>query len=360
MDIVNLAYELKESIGSWLDQMNQGLEPGRFRFCKRGSLVPVSGRQGQFVTCFAIKTAWHIGRWKSWSDFQRQACIRFIQSFQQSTGYFVDEGILSKIRWGSLIPSLRAGQWQQWPKQVILRALRAETRQSASTLAMAQAQLPYPLPAPYSTPEQIRDYLQELPWAHPWQAGSHASHLLFFFHFQDPRGRSQELIATIYEELDRLRDPETGTWFRGHVSDSLKINGAMKILSGYQWSDRPLSHAKELLDFSLSQPFEQHGCGFLNRLFVIYSAHRHIPGYREDHIKENALQALHGIMRYRQSDGVFSFYKDQAQKRYYDAWVSLGGKQGDLHGATLFTWACALCFDLLGIADLSGWQPSKP
>lgn len=41
---------------------------------------------------------------------------------------------------------------------------------------------------------------------------------------------------------------------------------------------------------------------------------------------------LSEISKFRQKDGAFSFYQDHAQKRYYDAWVSLGGKQSDMHG----------------------------
>ncbi len=360
MDPTKVAYELQRSVSSWLEEMNRGLEPGRFRFCKRNSLVPTSGHQGQFVTCFAMKTAWHIGQWETWAKSQQDACIRFVQSFQQPSGYFVDQGMLSKIRWGSLIPSLRASQWQEWPKEIVLKAIRAETRQSASTLLMVGSPLPYPLPVPYNTPDQVRSYIKNLPWSHPWGDGSHASHLIFFLHLQNLTGRCEELLDAVYDELDRLRDPRTGTWFRGNVSNALKINGAMKILTSYQWSNRPLIYAKELLDFALSQPFEQHGCGFLNRLFVIYSTRPHIQGYREDSIKDIAHQALGEVMRYRQPDGIFSFYRNHAQKRYYDAWVSLGGRQSDLHGTMLLTWACALCFELLGIGETLGWRVSKP
>lgn len=364
MDIIKLSGELKESIGSWLNQMDQGLEPGRFRFCKKGSLVPASGRQGQFATCFAMKTAWHVGLWTSWPDFQREACVRFIQSFQQPTGYFIDEKILSKIQWGSLIPALRSGQWRQWPKEIQDRALRAETRQSASTLLMVGADLSHSLPVLCTTPDEVRAYLRGLPWSHPWSAGSHASHLIFFLYTQSLFGENaafnKKLIETAFEELDTLRDPKTGTWFNAPVSSWLKINGAMKILTAYQWCRRPLSYANELLDFTLAQLFEEHGCGFLNRLFVIYMARSHATNYRQERINEAAIKALGEMLQYRQRDGAFSFYKTEAQKRYYDAWVSLGGRQSDLHGTSLITLGCALCFNLLTDTTTFGWQPSMP
>lgn len=53
--------KLNISIGDWLDQMATGLPQGRFRFCAKGSFVPVDEKAAQVATCFAMKIAWQTG-----------------------------------------------------------------------------------------------------------------------------------------------------------------------------------------------------------------------------------------------------------------------------------------------------------
>ncbi len=360
---------LQLGLSGWMDDMAKDLELGRFRFCGKKYLVPVVGMAGQVSTCFAMKAAWQSGLWDKWSTEKQNACIDFIRSFQKEDGTFFDPWLSKKAKTGWRdLANLFLGHIDfkaiQEKKQ---RNLRAETRQSASALVMVNAKIKYPLPVEINSPDQVIPYFESFNWELPWSAGSHISHQIMFltvnkvcFNFSE---QYNDIIDQILSCLDSIRDPKTGTWFRGDPPDNIKINGAMKIFSGLQWLDRPYPDCSNLLDFALEQPFITDGCGFLNRLFVVQQALKGSPaGYRRDKIHQLGLSALEEIQKFQKPDGGFSFYQNAAQSNYYSAKVSTGNKISDLHGAAMMCWATALTMKLLGgNAPIGGemWRPHK-
>lgn len=360
---------LRCSLADWLEKLREGLPEGRFRLCLKGGLIPIEGQQGQVSTCFAMKIAWQTGLWEEWDAQRRQACVEFIQAFQQENGMFFDPW-LSQMTSISLKDYLGVllgrGRW----KDLQLRHeqnIRAETRQSASTLLIVGAKPIYPMPLEVANEDDVRRYIQGLNWQNPWSAGSHVSHQLFMLTvnyqcFGQPKNYA-ELIDEFVSQLTRFYDASSGTWFAGNPSDTLKLNGAMKILSGLQWLDRPYHNTKTLLDFALQQPFRKDGCGFLNRLFVIQQAVKGVPsGYRQEDIRCLAAEVLETVALFRQEDGAFSFFTEHAQTTYYGAPVSRGQRVSDLHGTVMMVWAIAIALELLGNKTKDGttyWKAHK-
>ena len=346
---------LQASISDWLGQMIDGLAPGRFRFCARGSFVPVEGKAAQVSTCFAMKSAWQSGVWDSWDEEQRKACVEFIKSFQTPEGWFSDPWLAGKARLNYMdLARLALGRtnWQSL-KNRNTENIRAETRQSAATLLMVGDKPDYPLPQEINTVDNAEKYVDAMNWSNPWAASSHVSHQLFMLSVNkqcfDDLEENSNLVDALLRALEKYYHPDTGTWYKGNPPDAIKINGAMKVFSGLQWLNRPYPDTRVLLDFALKQPFESDGCGFLNRLFVIYQAQKGAEeGYRVGEIRKLAKDALKRIMEFRQIDGCFSFYKKKSQTRYYYAKVSKGLPVSDLHGVAMFVWAIALCLELLG------------
>lgn len=346
---------LRTSIADWLDQMADGLPPGRFRFCAKGSFVPVDGKAAQVSTCFAMKTAWQTGIWENWSEKQRRACVDFIKSFQTPEGWFEDPWLEAKAKPGLKdIARLVLGR-TSWRRLKNIKAdnIRAETRQSAATLLMVGEKPDYPLPQEIKSTGDAQNYVHALDWSNPWSAGSHLSHQLFMLSVNrqcfENLGENKHLIDTLLHALNEYYHPDTGTWYIGNPPDFIKINGAMKVFSGLQWLDKPYPDTHALLDFALKQPFESDGCGFLNRLFVLYQAKKGVEdGYRIKKIRKLAQDALERVMVFHRPDGGFSFYKNKAQTGYYYASMSKGLPVSDLHGAAMFVWAIALCLELLG------------
>ena len=364
---VIIANEFRESVGLWLERMGEGLSPGRFRFCKTRSLVPSAGKRGQVATCFAAKSAWHTGVWHSWPSEVRNGCLQFIKSFQTPDGNFVDQWLMHNIGWGNRLSLARRGRFKAVladMRDVKVRAVRAETRQSAATLTLLGERPKYPLPIIWQSESSVRSFVRSLDWSRPWGAGSHASHLVSFFVMNskalEPLSSEYQMLEVAFEETDKFLDAETGTWGVGEVTPLQRINGAMKMLTAYAWAGRPIPYPERLIDYALTNTSGMDGCGVLDRLFVLQRASAEVPGYRTVDLERLALDALEEIQGYRQGDGGFSFYPNRAQRLYYGAFVSLGERQSDMHGAVMFTWACSVALELLGIREEIGWQTSTP
>ncbi|MCY4015509.1 MAG: hypothetical protein OXG82_22710 [Gammaproteobacteria bacterium] len=363
--------DLKESVALWLQDMTRGLTIGRFRFCRRRGFVPTDGPEGQVSTCFAVKIAWHIGAWQDWQADAREACIRFIQSFQTAEGNFVDEWLLRNLDVAPRLAALKrlriADLVSYRPSaDARCRAVRAETRQSAATLLMVGERPRFPLPTSLWVNESdVRQFVRSFDWSSPWGSGSHTSHLVSFLVINDRlRGEPSPSLSTLldatFDEVNQFLDERTGTWGLGAISPVQRINGAMKMLTACRWANRPTPHPENLVDFALDHASGADGCGVLDRLFVLRNASLDAPDHRIDDIRQFAFTALGEIASHRQHDGAFSFSPARAQRAYYGALVSLGERQSDLHGTVMLTWAWAIALDILGLRERLGWRISVP
>jgi hypothetical protein len=344
-----------ERIRDWLEQMAVGLAPGRFRFCEKGSLVPTMGKAGLMATCFAMRSAWQSGVWNDWSKERKSACVEFIQSFQREDGFFYDPWLYKNAGIGlETIANMLLGRvsFKVVYQQKKLN-MRAETRQCIGDLFNVGVKIVIPAPLEYPDIISIRRYLQSLSWNHPYSTGSHLSHLMCFLAINkesfEHSENYQDMVNEILQLLSQLHNKKTGTWFTGSPSDVFKINGAMQVLSGLQWLEQEYPISKNLVDFALAQPFENDGCGMLNRLFVLQQASKGIANkYRQKDIQQIAYSALDAICKFQNPDGGFSFYKHKSQHSYYGAKVSKGFAVSDLHGTAMMTWAIGVAIDLLG------------
>ena len=172
---------LRVGLASWLKELRSGLEPGRFRFCIDGGLVPVTGQLGLVSTCFAMRTAWCTGIWDEWPQSQREACIKFVKSFQREDGYFYDEWLVNNakytLKWYvkrllGRVPKHAAGN-------LLKMNLRAETRQATGILLMVGERPNFRLPVEVSSRHDMNGYIESLDFESPGSAGSHLSHALF-------------------------------------------------------------------------------------------------------------------------------------------------------------------------------------
>ncbi|MDH3974327.1 MAG: hypothetical protein OEV42_08610 [Deltaproteobacteria bacterium] len=357
----------RKDVATWLEKMAAGFDPGRFSFCSSGGIVPTDGPLAQMPTCFAMKIAWQMGLWEEWNKEKQGACIDFIKSFQRTDGYFDDPWLKANAK-NNLKDYARVllgrAHWKALTNRSQGRR-RAETRQSASTLLMVGEKPDYPLPTELKDADNAVHYVKGLDWKYPWAAASHFSHQLFllsvneiFFGYP-----VETIIDALVDTLSNYYDPDTGTWYDSNPPDAMKINGAMKVYSGLQWLSFPYPEASVLMDFALKQPFIKDGCGFLNRLFVVYNANKAVPeGYRKESVHKLAHQALEIAANFRSEGGAFSFFEGKSQINYYGAVVSRGDNVSDLHGTAMFVWAIALALKILGKEAPKGsenWKPHK-
>ena len=248
-----------------------------------------------------------------------------------------------------------------------MRILRAETRQSAEALLFVGEAPRYRLPLELRSPGEVGRYFSSLDWEQPWAAASHVSHQLVFASLNQRlfsgNQHGEPVVDEILSRFDALRDPLTGGWFAGQTAPDIVVNGAMKVFSGLQWLNRSYPDCTQLCDFALSRPFVVDGCGFLNRLFVLYHCRKGTPEkYRQPEIFEVAEKALEIALRFRKSDGGFSFYQERAQSVYYGAKVSRSLPESDLHGTVMVTWALGLIAEMMGLSssDIGMFRPQGP
>lgn len=367
LDPRTIANAFQESTRRWVEEMGEGLSPGRFRFCKTRSLAPVHGKRGQATTCFAVKSAWHIGAWQDWPSDVKEGCVQFIKSFQTPNGNFVDDWLLRRIGWTSRIRMAKQVRFKKAfsaVRDAKDKAVRAETRQSSATLMLLGERPPYPLPIIWQSESAVREFVRSLDWSRPWDAGSHTSHLVSFIAMNGgPPNCSpsyHRMMDAAFDESNQFLDERTGSWGIGGASHVQRINGAMKMLTAYDWGKRAIPYPEPLIDYTLDNTSGEDGCGVLDKLFVLHRASENTPGYRTKDLEKFALDALNDILAYHQKDGGFSFYPTRAQRSYYGALISLGGRQSDMHGTVMFTWACAVALDMLGIREDLGWRTSSP
>jgi hypothetical protein len=346
---------MRDDIAAWLEDMSDGLEAGRFRFCKHGSFMPVKGCSGMVSTVFAMKIAWQVGIWEHWSEARKHACIDFIRSFQKQDGRFVDPWMFAKVKM-SLKDYARftLGKYDlRLLRDRKERNIQAETRQAAASLIMVGIKPDYPLPSLIGCVDDVKRYVHSSDWSQPWNAASHFSQQLMFIsvnkRYFSHNSEYELLIEEILTVLDKMRDISTGTWFIGNPSNSDKINGAMKILSGLQWIDMPYPDCTRLLDFALDQTFLNDSCGFFNLLFVVYHCLKGVSkDFRKAEILLFATRALKQIQQFKKKDGGFSFYPDKAQITFLGEATSKGFPLSDMHGTMMMSWALAIIADLLG------------
>ena len=124
----------------------------------------------------------------------------------------------------------------------------------------------------------------------------------------------------------------------------------MKILMGLSQVDLDKKYVTDaFIDFSLDEMVSHDACENFNTLYTLYYCTKHLD-YRREEIKEFALNEVDNWIKfYHKEFGGFSFYKNKAQTKYYNAKVSKGLNEPDLHGTAMFAWGILIVAEILNI-----------
>lgn len=352
--------EIREDLKNYLEKLNTGLEPGRFRFCENGGKIPTDGKAGQMTTCFAIRTAVQCGIWQNWSNKLKKESIKFIKSFQVKQGFFIDPWLAKSCKIG-LSDLIRHTLFNRSLKKSRLihkynhkSNLRAETRQSSATLRMVDSLPNYLLPLEVYDETSLNKFLKSLNWNDPWHANSQVSHQIVVLSINKQIDKNKInynlLIKKILGFFNTIYEKKTGTWvLNKNIDKQSKLNGAMKLYSGLQWIKSYRNKPnKKLIDFALGIPIQFDGCNFTNSLYAIYHARKNLINYRKDEIISRAIQCLNHSMNHKIKGSGYSFHFETCQKNYYTQKVSNGGNQADIHGTGMFSLGIAIALKLLG------------
>jgi hypothetical protein len=330
-----------------------------FRYSLSGDLYGPGVHWGLGQLVFATKILYMIDKLKDIDEEKRKNLGRAILSFQKSNGYIHDP-FISKLTWRARVKGfLKNGNLESL---LNTRVKRAETRQSFAALFCLGEKPKKPfLHIPY-TKEAIHNYLQSLDWQQPWASGSHFSHLLFFLHYNKElfglhSDETKRLIDYAIEWVNKLQSSVDGCWYRGEATNSQKVNGAMKILTGLSASGRSLfSYPEKIIDTALKIAKGSDACNDFNVVYVLYCCSK-VVDYRSEDIKNFCLRRLSQYRRYYHRDsGGFSFKLDKANDVYYGAKITKGLNEPDIHGTTMFLWGITLISKILKL-DLGLREP---
>jgi len=346
-------YHLKENVLQFVNDMKSDTVDGYYRYSYSGDLHDESTHWNPGSSVFALKIYYTLGIEENHAI---EAAANYVKTFQHGNGWIYDDLILRKSFLRNIWCSLRnrdlSNLWNQNYK-------RAETRQCCSAL-MLYDRFPDSI-APF-VPEDERgvdNFLNILDWNHPWHAGSHFSHLMFFLKLALKTGRIEQqafdyLTNYAIRWVNRLQHPEDGSWYSGDTDCREKINGAMKIISGLIAADKVnFDYPEELIDSCLDAANDESACDNFNIIFVSNYAGKLLGrNYRQPQIENFALKRLNIFWKhYHRDKNGFSFYPDRANDIYYGAKITRGLNEPDMHGTALFLWGISIIAQLLGIEN---------
>jgi len=341
--------ELLNEVKRFLSNQQDSKIPGYFRYSVSGDLFANPNNSNLAGSIFALKLYAMIGE-------KDEAIIKPIAdrvlSFQRPDGSFTDPSVCRKRLLRNILSSIKHRQLSTLGNQ---EYIRAETRQAYSALLLHDV-LPKIIDADIPTnPKEILTFLSRLDWTHPWGAGSHFSHLLFFLslfrkantlteeQYLEARSTATTFIASLQNE--------DGAWYTGKPSHRQKVNGAMKVISGLIVDDLPFDLPDRLIDLCLAEEVNKNNdaCDQINQILVLrYSDQLLHHDYRQDDIQTFCINALDQWSDYYfPKQGGFSFHKHHANNRYYAAKITKGLNEPDIHGTVLFVWGLSMMKELL-------------
>lgn len=177
-------------------------------------------------------------------------------------------------------------------------------------------------------------FMNNCTWKNPWGAGAQLSHYLFFcvYYKQNPI-----LIKKVLRDLEKYKHLDG--WYSEKTSDERRINGIMKILTGFDIIKKLIDQdmAVTIIDSILdTKKINSGGCSIYDLCYVIIRCHE-----RVNHRSSECYQFIEDIyqvcIQHQQSDGGFKYDKNNDYgTKYYGVKIVPDGFYGCVHPTVLF------------------------
>ncbi len=327
------------------------------------------------MSCYAIKIFFITNLWNNLEKKEQDDWVNFINSFQSTDKNFpihsyIDQAYLREMKKFSLnkffknfikriLNNLGRSNYTLLD-DYLQNSIKAESKQAISSIY----QVGYKNQKIYSefpkNKKDINDYLSSLNWENPWDAGAQFSNLCFFVQTQiTNQNEKDEIRSNLEEFILTIHDSKTGAYFVGEPNDDNEIiNGAMKIITGFDWLDISIHSPEKLIDFCLDSKMRYEGCDIVDIIYVLFRCYKNTNHRRKDieHYFEKILKIIKDNYF---PNGGFSYFKNKSQTHYYGTKISNGFNEPDLHGTLLLVWAIALISNILELPT-SDWKIIKP
>ena len=348
--------EIKEKLPGFLLQMNGKHKKGFYNYSLSGDIFSEKFNWGLGNSVFVLK----IYRSLNLIPENLPEITDFIQNFQKPGKEFYDP-IIKYASFPVRVYTFLKEQDKNRLNHKFIR--RAETRQAISALKLFNIEPEYEYKDFPQTEKDIELFLENLNWKIPWGAGSHFSALMFFLAVSKLDNKL-ELIHFAVNHIEKYRQKD-GCWYKDNPSLQLKINGAMKIITGlkaaaslanYNNGKVVFDKVNELINTSLQATNDKNACSNFNLIYTLRYANELSEGnYRYNEIEEFIMQRLDIYKQfYFEKYGAFSFLKNKSNSKYYGAVISKGKNEPDIHGTVMFLWGLAVIGNFWGINDEVG------
>jgi len=356
---INWILELKEKAPQFLEKLKTRQVPGFFRYSLSGDLEGENIKWGLGNAAFGVKIYYTLDLLNALPEKEKNNIAQFIKSFQAPDGSIFDPLIKKKALLRNVLSALKNLGFNNLFGQ---ETIRAETRQAISALGLLGEKPDIPYQNFPKTKKEIEEYLKKLNWQKPWGAGSHFSHLIFFLKNSNLKNK-EDLIDFSINWVNKLQNPKDGSWYRGRPTLQQKINGAMKIITALKVANRmKFQYPEKLIDLCLLAKNGEQACDNFNIIYVLFYANE-VAGksYRFEEIKGFAKKRLAIYQEYYYPEiGGFSFLPEGANIYYYNAKLTRGLNEPDIHGTAMFLWGISIIAQILGIEDKLGFKEQIP
>lgn len=324
---------------------------------------------------YALKIFYIYGYWNELNENEKTKWINNLNSFQTSisnlpTNSYIDSALYnfyisppnSKLLKNNLkrIFSKISSQNFITLENQLLNAVRAETKQSISTLH----QVGYVNNKKYSnfakSNSEINNFLESFNWEYPWSAGANFSSLCVFSKTQLDSDNYLRNRISLMNYIKLKANSETGGYYSNKTpSNNEIINGSMKVITGLDWLDEEIHYPKKLIDFCLSTKPNSNGCDIVDIIYVLFKCSE-LTNHRKKEIFEYFKNLSEIIFsHYFSKFGAFSYYKNKSQQYYNGIVISKGQKTPDLHGTLLLSWGLSM-IEVFSEKNIDKWNIIKP
>lgn len=334
----------------FLDSMRHPARSSLYRYSQSGDRQPNPSLAASVFVAKIMAMA-GIG-----SSEDRHALVEHILSFEQPDGSITDPWVRDHSRWGRMIDAIRS---RATGNLFHAQTVRAETRQAVAALRSLGTAPSRPFADLPRDTAAIDAYVRALDWRRPWGAASHISHLAFFMaqHAACFGVGDVTDAVNLLSQVEQAYRREDGAWYAANaqISSHQKVNGAMKMVTALDAAGvYGLVNAEGLIDICLAAASDGHACNHFNVICVLHRCAT-VSKYRNDEVRSYLLDRLR---RYRSHywpwQGGFSFFPGAANHSYYNARVTTGMAEPDVHGTVLMLWGIVLICDILGWAKPLG------
>lgn len=340
--------DVPERVFNFLHSIEKPNRPGAFTYTMSGDSYDISSIDHLGSIVYALKILYTI---RQENSLLSQNAFSRLKRFQSSSGDFSDPLVTSFYQKG-----WRRRIFRKKYKDNLSKYILAETRQSYSASLLVNDKLDlYKFDSIPKSVEGLWQFLEDLDWRNPWNAGAQFSHLMFFysllnsksdesFDFRLLQKEAVKWIFNVYKSCD-------GLWYSGDPSIKCKINGAMKILTGLDYFDEVPSklNFEKLAQSCLDNYGQDHACDLLNHILVLSHCFENVDNdFLRDKIREAAEKWLVCAEKYYCKDyGGFFFNKDSPNLVYYGSSIAKNDHRPDIHATVLFTWGIALAVTII-------------